>query len=44
MTVAGYCFGAPHALEAAASDLLVASAIAHPSFVNEDHFKNIKSA
>ncbi|KAH9973374.1 Alpha/Beta hydrolase protein [Lactifluus volemus] len=39
----GYCFGAPHALEAAASDLLVACAIAHPSSVTEDHLKNLRT-
>ncbi|KAI0290631.1 Alpha/Beta hydrolase protein [Multifurca ochricompacta] len=38
----GYCFGAPFTLEAAATDLVVAAAIAHPSFLNEDHFKNVK--
>ncbi|KAI0275463.1 alpha/beta-hydrolase [Gloeopeniophorella convolvens] len=41
-TAVGYCFGAPYALEAGATDLVVASAIAHPSSISEDHFKNIK--
>ncbi|PBK70258.1 hypothetical protein ARMSODRAFT_1036433 [Armillaria solidipes] len=32
----GYCFGAPFVLD------LAARAIAHPAFLTEDHFKNIK--
>lgn len=38
---AGYCFGASFTLDQAAKDGIVAAAIAHPSFLNEDHFKNI---
>ncbi|KAF9042324.1 Alpha/Beta hydrolase protein [Panaeolus papilionaceus] len=38
----GYCFGGPFALEAATTDDIAAAAFAHPAFLNEDHFKNIK--
>ncbi|KIJ93590.1 hypothetical protein K443DRAFT_684437 [Laccaria amethystina LaAM-08-1] len=38
----GYCFGGPFALELATTDKVVASAFAHPAFLNEDHFKEIK--
>ncbi|KDQ51147.1 hypothetical protein JAAARDRAFT_41412 [Jaapia argillacea MUCL 33604] len=41
-SVVGYCFGAPHTLKLAASDEVVAAALAHPAFLNEDHFRNIK--
>ncbi|KAG6840326.1 hypothetical protein C0991_007439 [Blastosporella zonata] len=37
----GYCFGAPFSLDLATTDKVVASAFAHPSSLNEDHFKNI---
>ncbi|KIK62008.1 hypothetical protein GYMLUDRAFT_42443 [Collybiopsis luxurians FD-317 M1] len=40
--VAGYCFGAPYTMELAADDAVVAAAIAHAAFLNEDHFRNIK--
>ncbi|KAF9258070.1 alpha/beta-hydrolase [Marasmius fiardii PR-910] len=38
----GYCFGAPYAMDVAASDWAAAAAFAHPAFLNEDHFRNIK--
>ncbi|KAJ3516032.1 hypothetical protein NLJ89_g1379 [Agrocybe chaxingu] len=38
----GYCFGGPFALDMAATDDVVASAFAHPAFLNEDHFRNLK--
>jgi len=38
----GYCFGAMYAVDAAASNDFVAAAFAHPSALNEDHFKNVK--
>ncbi|KAF5376906.1 hypothetical protein D9615_007353 [Tricholomella constricta] len=34
----GYCFGAPFALDLATTDNVVASAFAHPAYLNEDHF------
>ncbi|TEB29241.1 alpha/beta-hydrolase [Coprinellus micaceus] len=37
----GYCFGAPYALEAAKNDKVVAVAFAHPSRLNENHFKQL---
>ncbi|KAF5312968.1 hypothetical protein D9619_003749 [Psilocybe cf. subviscida] len=38
----GYCFGAPFVMDIAATDQVVASAFAHPAFLEEDHFKNLK--
>ncbi|KIM47318.1 hypothetical protein M413DRAFT_272676 [Hebeloma cylindrosporum] len=38
----GYCFGAPYTLDLASTDSVIASAIAHPAFVNEDNFKKLK--
>ncbi|KAJ7472022.1 hypothetical protein FB451DRAFT_1036989 [Mycena latifolia] len=38
-----YCFGAPFAMDLRATDNIVAAAFAHPSFLNGDHFKNLKS-
>ncbi|KAK0493465.1 Alpha/Beta hydrolase protein [Armillaria luteobubalina] len=38
----GYCFGAPYVLDLAARGDIVAGALAHPAFLTEDHFKNIK--
>ncbi|KDR70046.1 hypothetical protein GALMADRAFT_903078 [Galerina marginata CBS 339.88] len=39
----GYCFGAPHVLDFAANKLIPSiAAIAHPSFLNESHFENLK--
>jgi dienelactone hydrolase len=37
----GYCFGAPFALELAATDDIVAAACGHPASLTEDHFRNI---
>jgi len=42
-TAVGYCFGAPHVLNQAAGDLVVAGAIAHPAFINEEHFEKAKA-
>lgn len=39
---AGNCFGAPYVMEALAEDWMTAGAFAHPSFLNEEHFRNIK--
>ncbi|KAJ3507360.1 hypothetical protein NLJ89_g6349 [Agrocybe chaxingu] len=42
-TVVGYCFGAPNALDVAATDDVVAVSFAHPSsFVTEAQFRNLK--
>ncbi|KIJ54241.1 hypothetical protein M422DRAFT_154039 [Sphaerobolus stellatus SS14] len=38
----GYCFGAPFVLDICATDKVKAGAIAHPAFLNEDHFRNLK--
>jgi len=38
----GYCFGGPYSIEIAATDKVVAAAFAHPGFINEDHFRNLK--
>ncbi|KZT37542.1 alpha/beta-hydrolase [Sistotremastrum suecicum HHB10207 ss-3] len=39
----GYCFGAPFVLDLLAEDdAVVAGAFAHPAFLDEDHFRNIK--
>ncbi|SJL14164.1 related to dienelactone hydrolase [Armillaria ostoyae] len=38
----GYCFGAPFVLDLAIRGDVVAGAIAHPGFLTEDHFRNIK--
>ncbi|KAJ2917578.1 hypothetical protein MD484_g2833, partial [Candolleomyces efflorescens] len=38
----GYCFGAPFTLNYAATEWLSAAAIAHPAYLNEDHFQNLK--
>ncbi|KAG6830477.1 hypothetical protein H0H92_000484 [Tricholoma furcatifolium] len=37
----GYCFGAPFALDLAATDKVLASAFAHPSLLTEDQFKGV---
>ncbi|OBZ68577.1 Protein AIM2 [Grifola frondosa] len=39
---AGFCFGAPYAMDLVATDWFSAGAWAHPAFLNEDHFKNVK--
>ncbi|KAJ6516862.1 Alpha/Beta hydrolase protein [Mycena vitilis] len=38
----GYCFGGPFALNIAGTDDVVAAAFAHPAFLTEDQFKNLK--
>ncbi|KAJ7853703.1 hypothetical protein B0H14DRAFT_2758047 [Mycena olivaceomarginata] len=38
----GYCFGAPFVMNLACTDDIVAAAFAHPAFLNEDQFKNLK--
>lgn len=38
----GYCFGAPFVLDICATDKVKAGAIAHPAFLDEDHFRNLK--
>ncbi|KAI0058401.1 alpha/beta-hydrolase [Artomyces pyxidatus] len=38
----GYCFGGPDVLECATSDWISAAAIAHPAFLNEEHFTTVK--
>ncbi|KAI0696879.1 alpha/beta-hydrolase [Cerioporus squamosus] len=38
----GYCFGAPFVMDLLAKDWVTAGAFAHPAFLNEDHFRNIK--
>ncbi|KAJ7580257.1 Alpha/Beta hydrolase protein [Mycena floridula] len=37
----GYCFGAPYAVELAATDKLVAAAFAHPSALSEEQFASV---
>ncbi|THU91291.1 alpha/beta-hydrolase [Dendrothele bispora CBS 962.96] len=39
----GYCFGAPYALEFANKEGVAAVAFAHPSSLNEDHFRSVKT-
>ncbi|KAL5493012.1 hypothetical protein ACEPAI_4460 [Sanghuangporus weigelae] len=39
----GYCFGAPFVLEAGASGKIVAGAVAHPAFLTETHFQDVKA-
>ncbi|KAI0931034.1 hypothetical protein AcW1_001467 [Taiwanofungus camphoratus] len=38
----GYCFGAPSVMNCLATDWIAAGAFAHPAFLNEDHFRNVK--
>jgi len=38
----GYCFGAPYVMDLAGTDDIVAAAFAHPAFLTEDQFTNIK--
>ncbi|KAJ3735427.1 dienelactone hydrolase family-domain-containing protein [Lentinula guzmanii] len=40
--VVGYCFGAKYTMELSNDDAIVAAALAHPAFLNEDHFRKIK--
>lgn len=39
----GYCFGAPYVCDALAHDTCLAGAFAHPAFLKEHHFSNLKS-
>ncbi|TFK63057.1 alpha/beta-hydrolase [Pluteus cervinus] len=39
----GYCFGGPPTLELAITGKIVAAAFAHPAFLNEDHFTQLKA-
>jgi dienelactone hydrolase len=39
----GYCFGAPFVLDVCATDIVKAGAIAHPAFLDEDHFRKVTS-
>lgn len=38
----GYCFGAPFVMDICATDKVKAGAFAHPAFLNEEHFRNLK--
>ncbi|KAE9984811.1 hypothetical protein EG328_008212 [Venturia inaequalis] len=38
----GYCFGAPYVMDALAGDLCEVGAFAHPAFLKDHHFENIK--
>ncbi|KKA17610.1 hypothetical protein T310_8448 [Rasamsonia emersonii CBS 393.64] len=38
----GYCFGAPYVCDALAGDTVTAGAFAHPAFLKEHHFYNLK--
>lgn len=39
----GYCFGAPYVCEELAKDTVTVGAFAHPAFLKEHHFANLKS-
>jgi len=39
----GYCFGGPHTLKIGATDQVAAVAFAHPAFLTEDQFRNLKT-
>ncbi|EMD31147.1 hypothetical protein CERSUDRAFT_89467 [Gelatoporia subvermispora B] len=39
---AGYCFGAPFVMDCLAFDWVAAGAFAHPAYLDEDHFRQIK--
>ena len=39
----GYCFGAPYVCDELAGELVTAGAFAHPAFLREHHFANLKS-
>lgn len=39
----GYCFGAPYVCDQLAGDIVSAGAFAHPAFLKEHHFSQIKS-
>ncbi|AEO67843.1 uncharacterized protein THITE_53694 [Thermothielavioides terrestris NRRL 8126] len=38
----GYCFGAPYVCDELAKETVAAGAFAHPAFLKEHHFRNIK--
>ncbi|KAI0201395.1 Alpha/Beta hydrolase protein [Astrocystis sublimbata] len=38
----GYCFGAPYVCDELAKDTVTCGAFAHPAFLKESHFQNIK--
>ncbi|RYP18151.1 hypothetical protein DL765_004077 [Monosporascus sp. GIB2] len=38
----GYCFGAPYVCDELAKDTVAAGAFAHPAFLKERHFENLK--
>jgi len=38
----GYCFGAPYVCNELAGDTVTAGAFAHPAFLKEHHFENLK--
>ncbi|KAJ6516854.1 Alpha/Beta hydrolase protein [Mycena vitilis] len=38
----GYCFGGPFVMNLGGTDDIVAAAFAHPAFLTEDQFKNLK--
>ncbi|KAI0696878.1 hypothetical protein C8T65DRAFT_663083 [Cerioporus squamosus] len=38
----GNCFGAPYVMELLAEDWVTAGVFAHPSFLEDTHFKNLK--
>jgi dienelactone hydrolase len=40
----GYCFGAHYVLDALGDGTVDAGAFAHPAFLTDDHFANIKGA
>ncbi|KAJ0274095.1 hypothetical protein COL940_009520 [Colletotrichum noveboracense] len=39
----GYCFGAPYVCDELAKDAVTVGAFAHPAFLKEHHFLNLKS-
>ncbi|KAI0640321.1 Alpha/Beta hydrolase protein [Trametes polyzona] len=41
-TCVGYCFGGPYVMVHVKTDWITAGAFAHPAFLNEDHFRNVK--
>lgn len=38
-----YCFGAPYVCDQLAGDTCLAGAFAHPAFLKDHHFHNLKS-
>ncbi|KAI8980617.1 alpha/beta-hydrolase [Trametes punicea] len=39
----GYCFGGPFVMDLLAADWVTAGALAHPAFLDEGHFRRLKS-